>query len=82
MNTRERERKGEAGTGGELVEEAPVLGPEEADIRDVKEHHGQPLQAQPKGPTDVALRAVTSVLMSEERKSEVKECDPTTRDNG
>lgn len=33
----------------ELLEEALVGGPEEADVRDVKQHHGQPLQAQAVG---------------------------------
>lgn len=34
----------------ELLGEALVVAPEEADIGDVKEHHGQALQAKPAAP--------------------------------
>lgn len=34
----------------ELLGEALVVAPEEADIGDVKEHHGQTLQAKPAAP--------------------------------
>lgn len=39
----------------ELLQEALVLAPEEADVRDVIEDHGQPLQPQPEGPADPVL---------------------------
>ena len=33
-----------------LPREALICGPEEADVGDVEQHHGQPLQPQPEGP--------------------------------
>ena len=39
----------------ELLQEALILTPEEADVGDVVEDHGQPLQPQPEGPADPVL---------------------------
>ena len=44
--------------GLELLEEALVLCPEQPDVWDAEQHHGQPLQAQPKGPGLLPLIAV------------------------
>mmetsp|Transcript_19792 Transcript_19792/g.59959 ORF Transcript_19792/g.59959 Transcript_19792/m.59959 type:complete len:250 (+) Transcript_19792:1089-1838(+) len=43
----------------ELAQEALVLRPEEADVRDVEEHHGQALEAEAKGPARL-LRAASA----------------------
>lgn len=45
-------------TRSELVQEASVLGPEEADVGYPKEDHGQPLQAQAKCPPHVPERTI------------------------
>ena len=39
----------------ELLQEALILAPEEADVGDVVEDHGHPLQPQPEGPADPVL---------------------------
>ncbi len=44
--------------GLELLQEALVLCPEQPDVRDAEQHHGEPLQAQPKGPGLLPLIAV------------------------
>ncbi len=43
----------------ELLSEALVIAPEEADIRDVKEHHGQTLQPKPAAPHPAVTRLFT-----------------------
>lgn len=40
----------------ELAQEALVLAPEEADVGDTVEDHGQPLQAQTEGPAHLVAR--------------------------
>mmetsp|Transcript_7586 Transcript_7586/g.20685 ORF Transcript_7586/g.20685 Transcript_7586/m.20685 type:complete len:240 (-) Transcript_7586:529-1248(-) len=45
-------------SGLELLEEALIRGPEESNVRDVEQHHGQPLQSKPESPRLVALATV------------------------
>jgi hypothetical protein len=43
--------------GDKLVYEGGILAPEAPDVRDLIEHHGQPLHSDAKGPSNLVLHA-------------------------